>query len=668
MAGYPPPYPPPPPGTPYGPPNGRDWKYQRRILRDQARAQRDQYRLQMRGMRRGSILGPVLVILVGIVFLLVQTGRLHRDHVWEWYGHWWPLLLVLAGAVLLIEWGIDQVRPQDPQRLYVRRSVGGGVITLLVLLAVVGVIFKGVHDGRDSFARGFSINPDNIEEFLGNKHESDANLVEALPAGTSLSIDNPRGDVTVTGTSTDNQVHISVHKQVFSRSDSDAEEKAGRLTPQVNNNNHQLSITMPSLNGAITDITMTVPPGAASTIMANHGEVHVDSLKAPVAVTSNHGDVKLSAILGPVTAHVNNNGSSFSAHDITGPLALEGHAQDMTISDINGPVNLTGDFYGTTHLEHITSAVRFHTSRTDFQLARLDGEMEISSDGISADQAAGPVVLTTANRNVNLERMSGDLAVTNRNGSIDLTSAPPLGNVTVQNRNGSVNLTLPDHANFVASAETTDGSIENDFSLPRVDHEQKATMNGTVGKGGPLIRITTSQGDVSFKKASIAPLPIRPPMPPMPPAPPGHPQVSISGDDGSSVYVGRDGVRIISGADGSSVIVGKDGLKITASADGSSVYKGKDGTQLTEGADGSKTFISPNGTRYSQQADGSRALTSSDGTRITTSADGSETGRGPGGKELSKDEILARLLRAEQDVKRAEQRRDSERRDQQSHK
>jgi hypothetical protein len=43
---------------------------------------------------------------------------------------------------------------------------------------------------------------------------------------------------------------------------------------------------------------------------------------------------------------------------------------------------------------------------------------------------------------------------------------------------------------------------------------QKKTISGNVGNGGPLLRITTSQGDVSIKKGSIMPLPPTPPAPP----------------------------------------------------------------------------------------------------------------------------------------------------------
>lgn len=176
---------------------------------------------------------------------------------------------------------------------------------------------------------------------------------------------------------------------------------------------------------------------------------------------------------------------------------------------------MSGEFFGTTHLEHIRGPIRFHTSRTEFQLARLEGEIEISPNAdLSADQVAGPVVLNTRNRNITLERVTGDLAVTNRNGTVDLTLAPPVGNVTVENRNGSVNVTAPSDAGFVVQAETTNGEVANEFSLPSGGGENHPSMSGTVNKGGPLVRVNTSQGDISLKKGSIAPLP------PVPPAPP----------------------------------------------------------------------------------------------------------------------------------------------------
>ena len=82
-------------------------------------------------------------------------------------------------------------------------------------------------------ATNFNLNPDNMDEFLGDKHESDQTLVQAFTAGTPLTIDNPRGDVSVSGTSDDNQIHVQVHKQVYTRSDSEADARAQRVIDEV---------------------------------------------------------------------------------------------------------------------------------------------------------------------------------------------------------------------------------------------------------------------------------------------------------------------------------------------------------------------------------------------------------------------------------------------------
>jgi DUF4097 and DUF4098 domain-containing protein YvlB len=521
MGNYPPPPYPPPPGPPYG----GDWKYQRRVLKDQARVQRDMlraqreaYRYQTRALRRSSILGPLVLITVGIVFLLVQTGHLQGYRLWEWYGRFWPFLLVGAGVVMLLEWAFDQYTQSDTTQPRYRRRVGGGVFAVLVILAFTGVVLSGVREGGHSkLFNGLNLNQDNLDEFLGDKHESDQTLAQAFPAGAALVVNNPRGDVTISGTSDDNQIHVVVHKEVYTRSDSDAETKAQRLNPNINANGSNVTLNVPAMEGARADLTITLPATAATTVMANRGDVKITAIKAPLTITANHGDVELSAITGDITTRINNSGSNLSAHSVTGSLTVEGHSHDSTISDLNGPLTMRGEFFGDAHFERIRGPLKFHTSRTDFQLGRLDGQIDISSSAaLSTSEAVGPLTLTTHSRNITLDRIAGDVSVTNRNGSVDVTSAPPLSNVTVENRNGSVSVTVPEQSNFAYQFDATNGDIESDFAQIKTTSEdsRKNAVNGTIGKGGPLLRVTTSQGDVSLKKASIMPLP---PMPPMPP-------------------------------------------------------------------------------------------------------------------------------------------------------
>jgi len=526
MAGYPPPYPPPGSRPPYGSNDYRgEWKYQRRAIREQARAQRemfraqrDAYRAQYRGLRRGSIAGPIMVIAIGIIFLLVQLGRLQSDMVWSLFGHWWPLLLIGVGAIVLIEWGFDQSFRRDTGQPYIRRSLGGGVVTLLVLMIVGGVICNGVqrglHGGHSLFGGNF--NQEEIDQFLGDKHESEQTLVQPFAGEGTLQVDNPRGDVSISGTSDDNQIHVSVHKEVYSRSDSDAANKAQELSPRLDRNGSITHISLPALEGARADLVITVPSVSSNTVVANHGDVHLSGVRGPVNITANHGDIELSAITGPVTTHIQNSGSDFSAHSVTGPVTLEGRGGSITVSDVEGPVSIQGDFFGDTHVEHIQGTFHFHTSRTDFQLARLDGQIDISTDeDLSADQMVGPVILTTRNRNITLDRIAGDVTITNKNGKVDLTGAPPLGNVSVENRNGEVTVTVPDQSGFDVQAETTDGNIENDFALPVSEMSNRKSINGNVGKPTARIKITTTQEDIALRRASVAPLP---PVPQSPPA------------------------------------------------------------------------------------------------------------------------------------------------------
>ncbi|MEO6923947.1 MAG: hypothetical protein ABI142_08980, partial [Bryocella sp.] len=118
MSSYPPP-PPPPPNDPnrpgYSPhaQSSTDYyravgKAQRNAAKQQARWTRQQVRLQRRMMRPRSLVGPVMLLVVGILFLLVQMGKLSWDGLGNWYALWWPMVLVFAGVLLLMEWAFDQ--------------------------------------------------------------------------------------------------------------------------------------------------------------------------------------------------------------------------------------------------------------------------------------------------------------------------------------------------------------------------------------------------------------------------------------------------------------------------------------------------------------------------------------------------------------------------------
>jgi len=534
MSSYPPPPPPPSnPGPPnYGqyPPNptayNRDvWKAQQRAIKQQARAQRDLARMQMRAMRRRSIVGPLFLLALGIVFLLGQTGRLSYAQAALWYSRWWPLVLVAAGMVLLTEWAIDHsIRASDSP--YRGRVLGGGVVVLLVLLAIAGVGSRASSSALEWKDTHFGSGFPGFDVALGERHDFDDSLSSPIAAGNCLLIRNPHGDVTVTGSSDDGQVHVTVHKEAFARSDDAAAMKENALQPTFSHDGMTLTLNVATVEGGQADLTVQVPRTTMLTVRADHGDIDIQEVHAAVSISANSGDVSLSGIDGVVNAHVNDEHASFAAHSVTGNISLDGRVGDITVTDVKGPVTLAGDFFGTTHLEQINGPVTFQTSRTKFQAARIDGDFDVALDSeLEANQVMGPVTLSTRDRAITLDRVQGNVEITNRNGAVSLTNASPVGQIAINNSHGSVDVGLPGGSGFMVNAQTKNGDVENDFGLKQQGSDDWPTLTGMVGSGGPNVKIITTDGDITVRKAMVAPLPPVAPTPmisvaPMSPVPP----------------------------------------------------------------------------------------------------------------------------------------------------
>ena len=70
---------------------------------------------------------------VGVLALLMETGRMSAARFWSWYGQWWPVLLIGIGLVLLAEYFVDRNNPYAG-----RRSMSGFGFLILVSRASTG--------------------------------------------------------------------------------------------------------------------------------------------------------------------------------------------------------------------------------------------------------------------------------------------------------------------------------------------------------------------------------------------------------------------------------------------------------------------------------------------------------------------------------------------------
>jgi hypothetical protein len=152
-------------------------------------------------------------------------------------------------------------------------------------------------------------------------------------------------------------------------------------------------------------------------------------------------------------------------------------------------------------LSKIAKTVTFKSSRTDMQLARLDGDLSMQSGDLRANSAAGPIRLLTRSKDIHLEDVSGDVRVENSNGAVEVHAAKlPLGTIDISNRRGEVQLVVPAKAAFELQASARRGDINSDFPSIKVDNtHNNSRATGTVGSGGPRLQISNDNGNIVIR-------------------------------------------------------------------------------------------------------------------------------------------------------------------------
>jgi DUF4097 and DUF4098 domain-containing protein YvlB len=498
-----PPPPPPPPYPPYDP------KTQYRVYREQQkaqwRAQRDAWKAQRYAMKASytgaygprvpSVVGPIILIGVGIIALLIMTGHINAGQFWSWYGRWWPLLLIVAGLAMLGEWAVD-MRRETP----VRR--GGSFVGILILLAILGIGAAGWNHSQPWFFHWNGDGDDFFNSFGLPEHNLDAPLLnQQVPANAVLEIENPRGDVSIT-TADSAAITVQPREVAYASSDSDAQKIFDAEKPSLSINGNSVLVKSESNSSGKVNLTVTVPKTVRVTVNNGKGDVTAANLGAGISITA-RGDVQLNTIAGPVEAHFTHGSHDFSAHDVQGDLTTDGDLSDITFSQIKGKVTQSGEIFGGLHMESILGPIHMHTSVTDIEVAELPGDLTLDSGDLRVNEAKGPVRVVTHSKDIDLNQIYGDINVETRNGRIAIEPAGAYS-VDAKNNKGDIELTLPPNASATVSARTHNGDIVTDYDMP-ISGDQNKSLNGKIGSGATRISLDTQNGDVRIKKGPAFP-------------------------------------------------------------------------------------------------------------------------------------------------------------------
>ncbi len=447
--------------------------------------------------RRRSLAGPVILIVLGVIFLLGNMGLLTWAVLAGWFAHWWPVLIILWGVIKLVEHYQAQREGQRPS------GIGVGGVFLLIL--VVGCGLAASSASRVNWhALGEQIDlGDSDFPAFGNSFTYSHQETQKFPAGGSLHVVCDRGSVVI-NPANENTVRVEVNKKVVADNQAQADKFDSQTQPIITVADNVVTINA-NTSGAgehfvAADLTIYAPRQAALDVASKRGDVSVHGRDGEVKISNSKGDVELDNVAGQVQAILRK--GSFTASHVQGDLSLDGRLDDTNISDVSGSVTLTGDYFGDLNLAKITRTVAFKSSRTDMEFSKLEGDLSMESGDLRARALTGPFRLNTRSKDIHLEEVSGPVKIENSNGVVELHPSGAVGAIQIDNQKGDVDLVLPAKASFQVSAQTRRGDIQSDFSELRVDSEgENHSVNGAIGGGGAQLQVNNQYGDISIRKA-----------------------------------------------------------------------------------------------------------------------------------------------------------------------
>jgi DUF4097 and DUF4098 domain-containing protein YvlB len=446
-------------------------------------------------MRRGSLVGPLLLIGIGGLFL---ARNVFPDlPLLDYLARYWPVLLVVWGVLRLVEilvWtAMDRPLPAQ--------GISGGEWVLVIFLCVFGASLHAVRGFSTWWPRsGIELG---VLESLGQSFEYPVSGEAATGKAPKIVIESFRGNARITGADVQT-VKVMGRNTVRSLDEPTAERANREAGFEVSGDANQITIktnqNRVSGNLRITaDLDITVPKGASVTARGRGGDFDIHGIAGSVDIDSDSASVRLEDIGGSVRADLRG-GDIVRALNVQGGLELKGRGSDIDLQNIQGPVTVNGNFSGVTQFHNLAKPLRFVTTYSEFTVEKLPGDVRLTLGDLSASNLTGPVRFTsTRSWDIRLAGFTNSLEINDNGGDIDLRPATvPMAKMDVHTRSGHIELALPDAAKFDLSATTNQGEISNDFGAPLAMEPNRRGRGRSLhgSNGGPPVNLTTDRGDI----------------------------------------------------------------------------------------------------------------------------------------------------------------------------
>jgi hypothetical protein len=476
-------------------------------------------------MRRGSVIGPLILIGFGILFLFRNLWP--EIPLVDFISRFWPFLLIGWGAIRLIEvlvWSATG-------RALPRNGVSGGEWMLIFLICVIGATMYTAHNYSSWFPTGHALR--RIAINMGESYDYTLAPVEKPCAKSCrIVIESFRGNAKISGSADAATVKASGQETVRSFQQTDAD-NANKQTPlELIQQGDQIIIrtNQDKVSDRVqptADLDISVPLGSSIEAHGRYGDFDIQSVNGNVDINSDNAGVRLENLGGNV--HIDTRASdTIRAVDIKGSLELKGRGDDVELQNIAGLVTVNGVYVGEIQLRNLAQPLRWEDPQNSISFEKLPGQVRLTRGELSGNNIIGPVRFKARSSDVQLSNFTQSLDLTLNRGDIDLKPGKDPPRMEVHTRSGDITLALVPGSKFDLRAITDRGDAENEYGEPLRQEESGRgnIIQGSAG-AGPQMRLETGRGSVTVRKASAedttvpdipnAPTPAKPPKPPNPP-------------------------------------------------------------------------------------------------------------------------------------------------------
>ncbi|MFY9530961.1 MAG: DUF4097 family beta strand repeat-containing protein [Candidatus Acidiferrales bacterium] len=444
--------------------------------------------------QRRSIFGGLLLISIGILFLLHE--HLPELGIWHLFSRYWPLLLILWGLAKLFDsLAADRAGESKPPLV-----TGGEMALVVALLLIVGgmISVDWIHRKNPDFSWG--------EGWFSQKYSTTEELpVQPVKPGSEIHVSTDRGNITVYADES-NDLRIIAYKTATASSQYQAQKRAEQASVSIQSvaGGYEIQpIKTEQGNGAVkVDLEVHIPKQASVTAKSDRGDINISDVSGGLNISTESGDIEIHGAGGDVTAELHRGDARVS--EVKGNVRVSGRGNVIELEDIGGDAAIDGEFYGPIRVNNVKNTTTYNSARTQLTLLHLSGRFEMDSGGLQISDVAGNAILSTHNRDVEVENVAGRLQIASTHGDVQVRYAqPPKEEVTITNDSGGVDLTLPAKASFEISAVSRSGDVQSDFEdsgLQLVNDNDTHKLSGKFGSRGPRIQIATTYGTISLRK------------------------------------------------------------------------------------------------------------------------------------------------------------------------